>query len=474
MSGCSAFFGLAQQPVTITIWHYYTAGLENSFNSMVSEFNQSYGHEHNIIVQTQNMQDVDTLAAKVVESSKKAVGADPLPNIIFAYNGTVFTLDQLNMVVNLDDYFTKSELSRYYPSFIEEGRIGRDNKLESFPVAKSTELLFINKADFDLFEQSANASGLYDKVTLDDFSTFEGIERLANTYFEWTDAKTPSVPNDGKSFFGLDSTPNFVSVGLRQLGNEPVTISDATGSFSINKEAAKRLWDFYYNNLLTGRFSEIGNYRADDMKTGDLVAYLGSSGGATYFPLEIMPDSNTTRKTQLLVMPYPVFKGAKAITIQQGAGMSVLRSDKRHEEAAADFIKWFTNPEQNVKFSYMSGYQPVQKAEYIKEAQTKELDALKTNPDITEQNTLLALQAASSQFEQYDLTVDKEYQGSFDVRNMFGTTLSAAAKAARTAFLNDLSAGETLEQALPVYQDQSHFESWYLSIQKQFAELTGQ
>jgi multiple sugar transport system substrate-binding protein len=474
LSGCSSVFSFQQQPVTITIWHYYTAGLEKSFGSLVDEFNKSYGQKHNIIVQTQNKQDVDTLASKVVDSSKKAVGADPLPNIIFAYTGTVFTLDQMGMVVDLNNYFSQSDLQKYYPSFIEEGRIGAQNKLESFPVAKSTELLFINKADFNEFAQSANVSGLYGTVFKDDFSTFEGIARLADAYYKWTDAKTPSIPNDGKSFFGMDSTPNFVSVGLRQLGDQPVTVSGSTGAFSIDKTAAKRLWDYYYNNMLTGRFAEIGNYRADDMKTGDLVCYLGSSGGATYFPQEITPDSNTTRKTDLLVMPYPVFAGAKAVTIQQGAGMSVIRSDKQHEEAAAEFIKWFTSPEQNVQFSYMSGYQPVQKAEYIKDAQAKELSELKAGADITEQNTLQALEVASNQFEHYDLTVDKEYTGSFDVRNMFGATLFEAAKGARKSLLADLTSGKTLEQSLPSYLNNARSESWFQDIQKQFAELTGQ
>ncbi len=471
--GCTSGFVFSQdQPTTITVWHFYTSGLKTAFEDMINDFNNTYGSEHNIIVEAENQEDLDTLAASIIDSSKKKVGADKLPNIIFAYTGTVLELDRQDFVANLDDYFTKDELSRYYPSFLEEGRIGEENKLECFPVAKSTELLFINKADFDEFAKSANDSGLYGKVSADDFSTFEGIANLSDIYYKWTDAKTPSVQNDGKSFFGMDATPNFISVGLRQLGNVPVTVSGATGTFSMDKEAARRLWGFYYSNIVTGRFAEIGRYRADDMKTGDLVAYLGSSGGATYFPEEIMPGSPEARKTDLLVLPYPVFQGAKAVSIQQGAGMSVIKTDKQHEEASAQFIKWFTDPAQNVKFSYMSGYQPVQKAEFIRDAQEKEIAGLKNATDTALQNTLAALQTASRQFNDYELTVDKEFTGSYDVRNMFGMTLSEAAKNARSSLLVDLQAGKTLDEALPGYLDSANFENWYNQIQKEFSNLT--
>ena len=470
--GCGSTVFSQNQPLTITIWHYYTSELKTAFEGMIGDFNNTYGHEHNIIVEAENQEDLDTLAASVIDSSKKAVGADKLPNIIFAYTGTVLELDNQNLIADLDDYFSQDELAKYYPSFLEEGRIGVENKLQSFPVAKSTELLFINKADFDEFQESANASGSYGIVSIDDFSTFEGIVNLSDIYYQWTDAKTPTIQNDGKSFFGMDATANYISVGLRQLGNIPVTVTGGLGTFSMDKDAAKRLWNFYYNNMVTGRFAEIGRYRADDMKTGDLVAYLGSSGGATYFPEEIMPESPDARKTELLVLPYPVFEGAKAVSIQQGAGMSVIKIDQQYEEASAQFIKWFTDPAQNVKFSYMSGYQPVQKAEFTKDAQEKEIAELTSTTDIAQQNTLQALQVASRQFDEYDLTVDKEFIGSYDVRNMFGMSMSQTAKDARSSLLDDLKTGKTIDQVLPGYLDSGIFDNWYLEIQKEFNNLT--
>ena len=101
------------------------------------------------------------------------------------------------MLANLDNYFTADELSAYIDEFIAEGRLS-DDGLYVFPLAKSTEILYLNQTLFDAFAGDTGASK-------DQLSTFEGIAQLAKQYYEWTDAKTPDTPNDGKQFFSSDA-----------------------------------------------------------------------------------------------------------------------------------------------------------------------------------------------------------------------------------------------------------------------------
>lgn len=54
------------------------------------------------------------------------------------------------------------------------------------------------------------------------FSTFEGLADAAQKYYDWTDAKTPDVPNDGKAFYAADSWVNLAQAGMRQPGGFPV------------------------------------------------------------------------------------------------------------------------------------------------------------------------------------------------------------------------------------------------------------
>jgi multiple sugar transport system substrate-binding protein len=58
-----------------------------------------------------------------------------------------------------------------------------------FPIAKSTEVLFVNKT---LFARFSEATG----VTMDSLSTFEGIKEAAEIYYEWS---------GGKEFYTSDS-----------------------------------------------------------------------------------------------------------------------------------------------------------------------------------------------------------------------------------------------------------------------------
>ena len=81
-----------------------------------------------------------------------------------------------------------------------------------FPVGKSTETLQINMTDFQTF---ADATG----TSLDEMSTIEGIVRVAERYYEWTDAQTPGVMGDGRPFFGRDAMANYLDHRFKTAGS---------------------------------------------------------------------------------------------------------------------------------------------------------------------------------------------------------------------------------------------------------------
>lgn len=68
----------------------------------------------------------------------------------------------------------------------------------------------MNKTDWDKFAEEPSA-------TLDDLSTVEGIAKVAEQYYDWTDAQTPDVPDDGKAFYGRDSMSNYFLIGMKQM-----------------------------------------------------------------------------------------------------------------------------------------------------------------------------------------------------------------------------------------------------------------
>ncbi len=460
LSGCAY-----KEPTTVTVWHYYAGPLKNVFEEAVASFNTSAGQKSGVIMEAVQCADIDDLAERVVAASKKQVGSDPLPDLIFAYSSTALELDRMGLLENFDSYFTEEELNRYIPAYIEEGRIGAENRLLSFPVAKSTELLYVENVAFSKFLADTSA----DPALL---ATYEGISELSELYYRWSDSLTPETANDGKAFFGIDATPNFISVCARQLsGVAPVTAERGEASFTLDKATAKKLWDFYYPAIVTGRFAEIGWYRADDMKAGELIVYQGSSGGAVYFPTEIALEEGAY-ETELACCPQPVFQGGERVTIQQGAGLCMLSTTQERQKAAVRFIKWFTAPEQNIAYALSAGYSPVQKAEYTDALLDAELKTLWASENRQSQSIARVLEQASRQMNEYALTVDKEYPGSYEMRNYLGTSMSEAAGKARAAYLAALAGGMEVADAREAYISSAAFEGWYAGLIKKFDELT--
>ena len=64
--------------------------------------------------------------------------------------------------------FTEEELSKYVEGYITEGNFSGEDSLKIFPVAKSVELLMLNKTDWEKFSSSVG-------VTTEELSTIEGI-----------------------------------------------------------------------------------------------------------------------------------------------------------------------------------------------------------------------------------------------------------------------------------------------------------
>jgi len=332
-------------PVIITLWHNYGGQMEKSMNDLIDEFNATIGSEKGIIINITSVASSSLLFEKIAAAAEGHPGASELPNITTGYPKAALVLLKNDKLCDLKEYFTDDELDKYLPQFINEGMIS--GKLAVFPAAKSTEVLFLNKT---LFQRFSEATG----IGLDQLSTFEGIARTAIRYYEWTDSLTPDIPNDGKAFYIADSWFNIAQVGMYQLGenfivNESINY---TGSFA-------RIWEPFIEATAKGGFAIYDGYSSDLAKTGDIVCSTGSTAGILFYGDTITYPDNTTIEVEYEILPYPVFEGGEKAAIQRGGGMIVTKSAREKEYASAEFLKWFTAPEQNLRFISETGYLPV-------------------------------------------------------------------------------------------------------------------
>lgn len=111
----------------------------------------------------------------------------------------------------------------------------------------------------------------------------------------WTDSLTPDVPDDGKAFYfyGRDSMSNYFIIGMKQMGIDIFDVENGEVTLRPEKEQIRRLWDNYYVPYVNSWFANLGKFRSDDAKTGDILAYTGSSSSSMYFPDHVVLDDSS-------------------------------------------------------------------------------------------------------------------------------------------------------------------------------------
>lgn len=344
---CTALIGCGdkspldpKEPVTLTMWHNYGGDMQSTMDFLIDEFNSTVGKEKGIVINVTAISSSSELNKSLDLIVNDDPGAPDMPDIFTGYPKLAIKFQEKGMLANLDNYFSADELSEYVGEFVAEGRLS-DGGLYVFPIAKSTEVLYVNKTLFDRFAEATGAKK-------EDLTTFEGIARLSEMYFEYS---------GGKQFYAADSWFNFAEVGMAQLGD---SIFDGE-ALSFDSENFAHIFETAYNPAVKGGFAIYDGYSSDLSKTGDLVCSTGSSAGILFYGDTITYTDGTVENVEYDILPYPVFENGEKVALQRGGGLMVAKSDEKKEYAAAEFIKWLTASAQNMRFVGETGYLPVTK-----------------------------------------------------------------------------------------------------------------
>lgn len=459
--GCGGAQSTAQgntEPVNLSVWTYYNGDQLESFNKLVETFNDTVGKEKNITVESYSQGSVNDLEAQVMAAAQGKVGASAMPNIFMAYADTAYAMDQMGELADLAPYFTDEERAAYVDSYLTEGDFDDSGSIKIFPVAKSTELLFLNDTDWKPF---AAATGAQDS----DLETVEGLVKTAEAYYNWTDAQT-DMPNDGKALFGRDAMANYMLIGAKELGDTIFDVKDGKMTMGLSEDVARKLWDNYYVPYIKGWAAASGHFRSDDIKIGSILAYIGSNSSATYFPTQVMLSDTESHDIELKVLPTPHFEGGKKVAVQQGAGMAVAKTTDAEVEASVIFLKWFTQPENNIAFAVGSGYLPVTHA-------ANDMDAIHSSGLTLTGSMENVLTEAVDAVNTNELYTTKAFEGGTDARSKLNYSMSDLATADRATVEERLAAGESAEEAEAEFLTDAYFKAWYQSLCDALSQYEG-
>lgn len=224
-----------------------------------------------------------------------------------------------------------------------------NDELYVFPVAKSTNLLYICGTQFERF---SNATG----VTYDMLSDWDGFFDVAQKYYDWS---------GGKTFCSLDFPLLLTELAAKSVSDE--TVNNTDGTYNFENKAFESFFMRLSEAVVKGHIGISDLYSNTQVMTGEIMSGIGSSAAILYYNDTVTYPDNTQEPMNLEILPVPQLKEAqKPLITQAGAGLCAVKTTEQKAEAATVFAKWLTEPERNLEFAAICGYMPVTKAAFDK------------------------------------------------------------------------------------------------------------
>lgn len=431
-----------EDPINLTLWHYYAGSAQQTLDKIADEFNKTIGVDYGVTIQTVSKPSIGDLEIELSASAQGVVYADTMPSMFLAYGDKILELQELDVISDMNNFFSEEDKSLLIKDFMVSGVINDEQVM--LPVVKSTEVMYINQTNWDDF---ASQNGFKNS----DLETWEGVLEVSRAYYDYTDAQTPDISNDGKAFFGMDSINNFISVSSYQMGTDIFDVKNAKAN--IDEEALREVFDFYMEAWSMGYLDSVAKYRTDDIRSGDILAFVGSSAGFVYMPDWIEVDGQK-QDIEWNSLQYPYFKDQTPYIVSQGAGIAVSKISDKQQQASALFLNFFW--EDNITFALDSAYVPVT-TEFLNKTEEEKME-IYTERGL-QPNEINTYELVFDQIEGNRLYQPMPFEGSYTIRTELGKVFEQTATNVREIAREKIAKGMSRSQALEAVNLQEHFEN---------------
>lgn len=326
------------EKLQIHFMHPWTGSALDELTKMVDEFNQTNGWGIHVIM------DSPGSTGMVISKTWEGIANDLAPNVLATPPSFTLAIDKReNLVLDLSPYLesasyglTPSETSDFSPQFWNELFVGE--KRIGIPAQQSALFLAYN-------ESWANELG-FEQPPVND-AEFKTQMCAANAGF----LKDDDTLNDGLGGWLINTDPVAIYSWLSAFGVEP----RSNDGYSFSGEAGEKAFNFLLN------------------LKNDSCAWVGRSAqDATYFTnrqalaitvwLQDLPAlkremQSGNSKDEWTVIPFP--GSEQQVVATSGIAYSVLTQDPAEDLAAWLFIRWLSQPGQQVKLLNQLGTLPL-------------------------------------------------------------------------------------------------------------------
>lgn len=326
----------------ITFWHNHSKARQDLLKSIVADFNAT--NKYKIVVSEEYQGAYPDIFNKMLPILNTA----DVPDLVVAYQNQAATyqlanaLTDMTMVTSPKWGLTADEQKDFFPAFFNQDIFPNfGNARLGFPAYRSMEVMFVNT---DYLKELG-----YDKVPTTPAEFKEMACKAAKTPFSKSKVAAKSIGYE----IDLNDASSVAAWTFAFGGN----IYDAkTAQFTYNSEGSAKamsfLQDLFTNKCAVPVTETYGNQT--DFGNGSALFTTGSTSGLPFYGTAVKGGSG--HAWTVIALPH---SGATPAMNIYGASISMPKTTPERELAAWLFLKYFTSPEVQAKWSAASGYFPV-------------------------------------------------------------------------------------------------------------------
>ena len=315
-------------PVEVEFWHYYQ---DQTTLPVIEKACTAYNKEHPevkikpIFVPTDQIR--DRLQAAIMGKNPPAMVVEDICRTgLYAATGTLLPLDQYLAAKGV-------KMEDFYPGLITGARY--NGQTVAMPISTNNLALFYNK---NLFK-AAGLDPNKPPKTWDDLLRYaKKMTKPDGSVYGFEMYSQVDVSGEGLSW---NLQPYFWQAGADFL--DP-TFTRAAFNNPAGEKALQFVVDLFQKHKVAGLA------RKDSFGRGEAAMVVNGP-----WMIGIWKDLEFPIGTAFI--PYP--KGGKPATNMGGEQIFLFKTNSAIEQAAADFVIWFTSPEQQLNWSKQTGMLPV-------------------------------------------------------------------------------------------------------------------
>ena len=336
-----AYAGVDMSGQTVVWWHNHSSSREEGLKELVAEYNAA--NPCGVTVDAQNQGNYDDIRDKV--NASIAAGEQPASLLVGYQNDQAFyqindILVDLNLLMDDAKWgLSAEEQADFYTTFLAQSVHPLfDNQRLGFPPNRSMEVVFYNQT---WLEELGFAGP---PTTPDEFKAMA--------------CAAAAQKGDGRGGYILRDDASAIASWTFAFGGDVLT-EEGTG-YVYNSQATVDAMNFLKGMLDEGcAFFFTEGFPNPEFAARNAIFTQGSSSGLTFYQGDI--DTVATEAGTepdawgVIAVPYTTAEPAQNI---YGGDVMIVKTTPEQELAAWDFIKWYTSPEIQARWSAISGYFP--------------------------------------------------------------------------------------------------------------------